>query len=169
MNERKARQLTEGLNGVATKVLDAVPIETPWALTQIHGELARLGSHIETRVILGVLGHLCEVGLVREGAPGRWSRVQVRAKATLPSAEPEEPKQPIASVTALPTARAADMAVLDRLAELASKARAAAATLLKVADEMDAAALEAQSQMDASARDVQAVRQLKALLNSVGD
>ena len=71
MNQKRMRSVVAGLNGVATKVLSAVPLVEDWTLTQIGAELHRQGFTYTLDVVEGSVGKLLEVGLVKTNGLGK--------------------------------------------------------------------------------------------------
>ena len=62
MNQKRMRSVVAGLNGVATKVLSAVPLVEDWTLNQIAAELHRQDKGYTLDVVEGSLAKLLEVG-----------------------------------------------------------------------------------------------------------
>lgn len=155
MNELKIARLASGLNGMARKVLDAVPAQSPWTKDQIAVEMRRLGSGADRQVLEGCLDTLRGRGLVKE--PSRGQFVRVISKTT--TNQPEE--DTLSTPASLPRiAIAVPPVEHDPLARLA----AASKLLRQAADEIDAAALDAAEQVQNAAKDTEKFRQLQALL-----
>lgn len=53
MNEARIHRAERSLNGMAAKVLNAVPIQEPWSKAQIVAEMRRVGSNCEVNVVEG--------------------------------------------------------------------------------------------------------------------
>lgn len=155
VNEAKIARLESGLNGIARKVLEAVPVLSPWTKDQIHGELRRQGTGCDRSHVDGCLDNLRGRGLIKEPARGQF--IRITGKTTSP--QPEEDTVSIQAPAArLPTP--AETPKKDPLARLA----AASQLLRQAADEIDAAALEAAEQVQTAAKDTEKFRQLQALL-----
>ena len=71
MNQKRMRSVVAGLNGVATKVLAAVPLAEDWTLNQIAAELHRQDKGYTLDVVEGSLAKLLEVGLVKVHGLGK--------------------------------------------------------------------------------------------------
>lgn len=155
MNEAKIARLESGLNGIARKVLDAVPTQAPWTKAQIHDELRRLGTSCDRSHLDGCLDNLRGRGLIKE--PTRGSFIRIVGKTT--TSQPEEDTLRTQAPPARLPASAAP-AKKDPLARLA----AASQLLRQAADEIDAAALDAAEQVQTAAKDTEKFRQLQALL-----
>ncbi|KPV37875.1 hypothetical protein APR47_05545 [Variovorax paradoxus] len=144
MNAAKQARLESGLNTMAKKVLDAVPIKDPWTRDQVMGELRRGGMTPDRAVIDGCLAHLCDARLVKQSPPGLYIRVLAR-QITTSTQENDPVPSPIRATTTI-TAPAQQRA----------------------ADEVDAIALEVDAQLQAAAAGGDKLRQLKALLSELG-
>lgn len=155
MNEAKISRMESGLNGMAKKVLDAVPAQSPWSKDQIAGEMRRLGSGAERNVLDGCLDTLRGRGLIKEPARGHFIRVISKTTTNQPEEDTLTISQPPARLPA--SAQPEKKDPLSRLAE-ASK------LLRQAADEIDAAALDAAEQVQSAAKDTEKFRQLQALL-----
>lgn len=164
-------KLEGGLNGVAKKVLDAVPIEEPWTRGSIYGELLRNGRTIEHRVIDGCLSKLKDIGLVREPSPGMWMRVKARPKLeSVPTIkEPTPAAHAVKQETqvAEPTQEPKTKDAVDRLADLAESMRTLSKLAEETARQLDAVALEVVDQLDKASQDGARLRQLQALLKGL--
>lgn len=154
------------LNTMARKVLDAVPFIEGWPKHSIASEMRRQrGTAPSIDVVHGCLEHLRDVGLVKLTGAGLYQRVQARAALTLavPAAEPEEPKMTTTTAQKPPKA-----SPTDRLAGVAQSLRRAATALNDAADEIEDVALEYESSIAAVNGDVEKLRQLQAILASLG-
>lgn len=156
MNEAKIARLESGLNGIARKVLDAVPSQSPWGKDQIATEMRRLGSGAERHVLDGCLDTLRGRGLIKEPTRGMFIRVIAKPSATQEEEDIIVPNQS-------PPARLPASAPSNKKDPLARLA-AASQLLRQAADEIDAAALDAAEQVQTAAKDTEKFRQLQALL-----
>lgn len=157
--DQTVRELTQ----ICRKVFDATPITEPWHDAAIMSELRRKGSNVEGSVIRGCLDTLFRVGLVKEGTPRHFQRIQAPTKeASMPTtAMPEN-----TATTHRPTlAKVADpapkLSTLDRLARISLKFR-------DLADELDDIAIQADEDMKAQGQDTETLRQLQKLLGNIG-
>ncbi|VTU38365.1 hypothetical protein H4CHR_04407 [Variovorax sp. PBS-H4] len=159
MNANKLARIESGLNGMAKKVLEAVPMQSPWSKDQIAVELRRLGSSASRDVIDGCLNTLCERGAVKEPTRGNFIRVLARQPITT-TQELDMPAtiRPIATPAPVQPATADD--TLSRLANLG-------ALLRRAADEAEAIALDVEDRVKAAGKDGEKLRQLQALLKSI--
>jgi hypothetical protein len=158
MNEAKVARLESGLNGMAKKVLDAVPAQSPWSKDQIAIEIRRRGSGADRSVLDGCLDSLRGRGLIKEPARGQFIRVVGKTTTTQP--EENTLSIPLSPARVPVSALAAPQVEKDPLARLA----AASKLLRQAADEIDAAALDAAEQVQSAAKDTEKFRQLQALL-----
>lgn len=170
MNETKLARLESGLNGMAKKVLDVVPLQAPWSKDQIATEMRRIGTSADRNVIDGCLNTLCERGVVKEPTRGNFIRITARP-STPKTTAPEIAPMPEPIKTAKTIAPAAPADTLTRLAALAAGLRATAAQfsagMHAAADELDAIALDAADEVKAAGKDGEKLRQLQALLKSL--
>lgn len=181
MNQKRMRSVVAGLNGVATKVLSAVPLVENWTLTQIGAELHRQGFTYTLDVVEGSVGKLLEVGLVKTNGLGKartfrslYSMVQHEAeeKAAVrldQQRAQERPVPPVPGATPQPVAAPArPIDPLTLLSDLAEDARKIGHGLQVLADRLDNVALAVAAKIeDAGTADqkLQQMRQqFKALL-----
>ena len=181
MNQKRMRSVVAGLNGVATKVLSAVPLVEDWTLTQIGAELHRQGFTYTLDVVEGSVGKLLEVGLVKTNGLGKartfrslYSMVQHEAeeKAAVrldQQRAQERPVPPVPGATPQPVATPArSIDPLTLLSDLAEDARKIGHGLQVLADRLDNVALAVAAKIeDAGTADqkLQQMRQqFKALL-----
>ena len=168
MNANKLARIESGLNSMAKKVLEAVPIQECWTKSQIGVELRRLGCGAARDVIDGCLSTLADNGLIKE--PERGSFIRVGARQPISTPAPKEPtpvtsstrttaNEPPATSTSTSTSTSAD--TLTRLANLG-------ALLRRAADECDAIALEAEARIQAAGKEGENLRKLQALLKEIG-
>ena len=181
MNQKRMRSVVAGLNGVATKVLSAVPLVEDWTLTQIGAELHRQGFTYTLDVVEGSVGKLLEVGLVKTNGLGKartfrslYSMVQHEAEETAAvrldqQRAQERPVPPVPGATPQPVAAPArPIDPLTLLSDLAEDARKIGHGLQVLADRLDNVALAVAAKIeDAGTADqkLQQMRQqFKALL-----
>lgn len=102
LNARKAARLESGLNVMARKVLDAVPIAEVWNLHQITQEVNRHGRNVDPKVVQGCLRTLTDAGLIKETMRDKaWIKHEIRV--------PEETPDMPAPNTDFPTDFAAEL------------------------------------------------------------
>lgn len=173
MNEAKAARVESGLNGIARKVLDVVPLAEAWLPQQIVGELARAtGSNPDFRVVQGCLARLVDQGLVRRVDGARFQRVRPRVSLK-PSKEPDTVPPSATKPDNAPPSNATPIArvdsPLDRLAVMAGALREQAQRLNAMADVIEAVALDYEAQLQRTGSDSAKLRQLQALLKGLGE
>ena len=177
MNQKRMRSVVAGLNGVATKVLAAVPLAEDWTLNQIAAELHRQDKGYTLDVVEGSLAKLLEVGLVKVHGLGKgrtyrslYSMQQHEAEeraAASPLLERRAIQQPvpvsvpgaIPPMPALPT-RATDP--LTILSDLAEDARKIGDGLHTLADRLDEAALAVTAKIEEVGKAEGKLQQLRA-------
>lgn len=161
----QAQRLTraaESLSGVAKRVLDAVPIGEPWTAAAICSELGRQGSRVDFNIVLGCLNTHKEVGLVREPMTQYFVRVHV-ADA--------KPKTAVAAanVVALPmTEKLTEREPLESIGAMAQRLREAGRTFIMWAEDLERLGLEFEGRVDKAGQDGEKLRQLQAILKSLG-
>ncbi len=167
MNAAKQARLESGLNTMAKKVLDAVPIKDSWSRDQVIGELRRGGMTPDRAVIDGCLAHLCESRLVKQSAPGFY--IRVLARQTINNTQEIDrvaTTNPTTTVAAL--AQPTPPATAGPRDEFVTRLGSLGALLRRAADEADAIALDVDAQLQAATAGGDKLRQLKALLSELG-
>lgn len=159
MNNAKLARLESGLNTMARKVLEAVPMQQPWHKDQIVAEMRRTGSNAGRDVIEGCLATLTARGLAKEQPRAHFIRAAARPPA------PPQPADPIMQANpSTPSATSAATPAPDTLGRLANLG----VLLRRAAEECDAIALEVEERVQAAGEDGDKLRQLQALLKSIG-
>jgi hypothetical protein len=161
MNQAKLSRAEQGLNGIAKRVLAAVPIAELWSRQQVMAELRRTGCAAETNYVEGCLDALRGRGLVREPERGRFQRVVARAAVLQVLEETDMAVADAKSTTPAAAASAGGLDPLTRLATLAAAAR-------RLANEIEEVALEAEARLDEFRADAEKLRTLQGLLKSAG-
>lgn len=176
MNKARFDLRYSSLSAVAQKVFHAVPKEEAWAVPQIHNELARKGQNIDRRIVEGCLRALIDQGLITQPSTSIYRQVKVKEpspiqkseeidymttpKSALPARMPGPPDAVCKDVPPLPP--------LDRLSALANSARQMMTALKALSDDIETAALEIAEQMAANEENAAKMKQLQALLKSLG-
>ena len=175
MNQKRMRSVVAGLNGVATKVLAAVPLAEDWTLNQIAAELHRQDKGYTLDVVEGSVGKLLEVGLVKTNGLGKartfrslYSMVQHEAeeKAAVrldQQRAQERPVPPVPGATPQPVAAPArPIDPLTLLSDLAEDARKIGHGLHSLADRLDEAALAVTTKIEEVGKAEAKLQQLRA-------
>lgn len=167
MTPAKQHALEQGLNGVARKVLDVVPIEEAWQISQIMAELRRTGHQNDIRVVTGCLSSLRDQGLIKEPQRGSFVRVVPRTRlAAVPSpAEANTVEPPMAEPSKTAPTKSIDP--LDRLASMAKTLSGLSNQLKALGQEMEVVALEVEERAQQNATENAKLRQLKELLREI--
>jgi hypothetical protein len=180
LSSSRFKIIHSGLSSVAQKVYASVPISEAWSQSQIYAEMSRNSVSAHHRVMGGAINALITAGLITEPLQGKFRRVGVRdATEKKPAPEPEQtPTNEIAESRAMTTISAktkpaaaqptAPQTAIDSLGLLAARAAKMADDLRQLATDVGNAAVDAQMQMESSAEDTQKLRQLQAILKSVG-
>ena len=155
-----AKTAEDGLTGLSRKVYCAVPISEAWTATQICAELRRTGvSGADRRAVDSCLHLLSERKLLKETARGTYMRAAVKTKP-----QPMEKAMPTPNVVQMADKAPPQANEPDGLGKLA----AIAGTLRRLADQVETAALELEEKAAMSQEDAVKLRQLQALLKSIG-
>lgn len=168
MREAQVREAEKGLNGVAKKVYQAVPITEPWSRAQIVAELRRGGNTCDAAVVGGCLDTLRGRGLVREPTRGMFVRVQARQWAASPPCDEESGVDAAVKKVDPPRAATPPVTPLDRLAAMAASMRQQAQALGQLAAQVEEIALDVQAQVENERAGGERLRQLAALLKDIG-
>ena len=176
IGQAKFAGLYEGLNSVAKKVYEACPMATAWTVHQIVGELARLQTPMEARVVHGALGHMASAGLLRERPKGCFVREVVRKPNSKPTVMEEAMATAeiktivpatLQSATAHAPAAKTQGNALESLGMLSARVANAAKLLEELAADIQDAVIEAQVQQEQGTEELRKLRQLKELLQGL--
>lgn len=154
-------QLEAGLNGVARKVFDAVPAQEVWSKEQICGEIRRGGSNVGRDIVDSCLHTLRGRGLIKEPERGKFVRVQPR-----PGYEP--PEEIECEASAGKAKEECEMNKKTETPDALGRLAGVAKLMRQAADDIEAAALDFEERAQAQDRDTEKLRQLQALLKSLG-
>jgi hypothetical protein len=185
MTPKKFKLTLDGMSAICIKLFDHVPIQEAWTANQITTAMRRqAGTSPDLKTVTGCLNSLKEAGLVKETERGLFRQVVPReTPAPIGEHIASLPKVPITASPSF-TGTLTTTAIAERpeplwtpaLAREASPAqtfgviadglRIQAAGLLKKADEMDAAALAFEQQIEDANKRLERFNQLKALLAS---
>lgn len=162
MTPARQEALVQGLNGVARKVFDCVPIAETWRPLQVMGEMRRLtGSTPDVQIVSGCLTKLVDAGLIKKCGRDGYQRYPTEQK--LKSKEqmmttPTPVQQPEQKAETLP---------LEMLGELAGEIVGMAENMKRLAKRVEDYALALEHGREATARSLEGYRQLKALLKGI--
>lgn len=163
MQRDRLNMAEAGLNAMASKVLDAVPISEPWPVHKILGEMRRLGitSNPNHSVVLGCLSTLRGHGLIREPERGMFVRTPQKLE--------------VVSVNPTPSKKAAIVAPEEpdlsaQLKALSSDLQSAADILSGIAHNLDSIAQKYAEEAAKAVNDARQFEDLRALMRKfVGD
>lgn len=162
MNASKIARMESGLNGMAKKVLAAVPMQEAWTLAQINFELRRVGTRADQDVIEGCLGTLTGNGLVKQPSRGTFIRV------TAPPKEPQTTKvNTVQHLEPRPTTKTLTVKHAPQPPDTLTRLVSVAASLRELADEIDSLALDVEERVQVAGKDGEKLRQLQSLLKSI--
>ncbi len=163
LTEAKYRAAIDGVTSIARTVYEAVPRLEEWPTGRILAELRRQGRNIDGRTAQGCIASLVRSGLVREPRPCMFIQAYVKERPA-----PEAPVVLVKHIEEQTEVIEVKDKSLGRFAEIAGRLRLQAKAMEKMADEIDAAALDAASQSADSEKEVEKLRQLKSLLKELG-
>lgn len=166
MTPAKCAARMQGLNGVAKKVYDCVPITEAWTSVQVMGAMRNLtGSTPDAQIVSGCLTRLVDGGLIKRDSRDRYQRVPVQQKP-----KPEEPKMAQVRTVEPPIARRLDLTIqvdspspMDLLVDLAGRASEMAADLKQLSAQLAEVAISVGEEREAAEK----LRQLKDLLKDL--
>lgn len=156
MNAQKMARLEGGLNGLAKKVLAAVPMQEAWSAQKISTELRRSGGSYDLSVITGCLNTLADSGIIKEPATGSFIRPAVRESITTTKEE-----APMATNVRTIAPAEPEQDSMTRFANVAKGLR-------RLADEVELIALADAERTQKAEKDTENLRQLQALLKTIG-
>jgi hypothetical protein len=168
MNKARFEMRFSSVTAVAQKVFHAVPKEAAWPVQAIHGELARKGQNIDRKIVEGCLTALMGSGLVTQPTTAAYRQVKVKEAHEKEEQKVEYMTTPKSAIPARMPPPPESPAALDRLASLANRARQMMDNLKALADDIETTALEVTEQMAANEENAQKLKQLQALLKSLG-
>lgn len=160
MNTNKLLEAERSLNGMATKVLNAVPIGEAWTPGQICGELKRIGGNPDMRVITGCLNTLKTQGLIKEPEAGTFQRVKITIRTPAVKLVRDEPAP--AAAPATPAQAEAD--TMDKIGAIAAGLRALAHQANQIADQIDTVAVEVEERFEKERASSAGLRELQSVL-----
>ena len=167
MNINRMRIAYASLNGVATKVFHAVPLCEAWTASQILGELRRQQYGYSLDVVEGSLAKVVDARLVRQNGSGPGRTFQSLYSPTAEDFD-EKPmtqtKPTVESVVAPPKPTA-----LECFSSIAADARMLSKGLAALADAVEDAALQAQSEIDKAGAAGAELAKLKAIFRSLSE
>lgn len=176
MNAKIMESTINGLSAIAKKVYDAVPIEAPYNTNAICAAMRQAGcGTVDIRTVQGCLNGLIADGLIKEPNPGRFikpakKKKQPEDKKIIEFAETSKPhiveKQEMTNQIAnKPQGKSA----IELLSDLSDRVSSLSKALKQIVDDIDAAAIELSDSMKKNRDDAEKLKQLQALLKSIGD
>lgn len=158
MNQQKFDQIYRGLSEQAKKVYECIPISESWSPAQIMSELHRRSISLgDFRVVMGCVNLMLDSGIVLEAPRGSFKRETIRPKQEPKNQFINPKKETLVKQPTTPEA----IGPLDRLSAFASRLR-------DLATDMENAAIELASQAERNDAETAKMRQLQALLKSLG-
>lgn len=172
MNAGRIEALERGLNGLARKVLELVPIQESWSTQQIFQQSRRDGHSLDFRVIEGALKNLADQGLLKRTVIDNVPHFQrVKKEAAEAGETTPIPRHMLPSVPAPVVEGEGGIDRVLRLVDAVSveveQLSAATARLKGIAEQLEKAALELSEEAGEAAAGIGKLRQLKELLASV--
>lgn len=166
MTQTKAARAAESLNGVAAKVLAAMPMSEPLTVAQVCTALHRVGSRIDQPIVMGCMRALVDSGHCKEGPPQYFRRITVASQD-----EPEPKAKPApapANVVPMPMPeRMTERDPLETIGALAARLRESGRQLLMFAEDLERLGIEYETRIESAGQDGAKLRQLQTLLKSL--
>lgn len=182
MKLSRFQSIFNGLNGVAKRVYEAVPISSSWSTYKIMDELQRSGSHMDLKAIQGCLGYMLNMGIIERDKDGEYIRTPLKMTRTpdepLTTPPPTEEETMMATAPIIlknkdkapvPVTPAAEPTTFDILARLAQRAQDLSDAAEQLREDIEKTAFHVQSEQDKHGSELTKLRQLKALLGSLND
>jgi hypothetical protein len=181
MTPSKHKLILKQQTAVAQKVFEHVSPTSALTTEQISSSIVREAKfRVEMKTLSGVLDSLKDSALVKEGPRGSWTRVVPREPVTLPepalrterasAAEELLPGSADGSITPVlvEELREIDAALgktpAQTFGDMATALRLKGQALIRMADDMDAAALDFEQRIEDAEKRLARFNQLKALL-----
>ena len=170
MNKARFKALFDGQSSIAKKVygaIDAVELRTS---KQIQQDLIRAGIARDFTITEGCINTLVDSGLVQEKRAGYFCRTPIKEKTTTADRSPEAPtneEEQMAEAT-ITQEEPQKQNHIDRLASLAGRVTNIAGMLATLSADIEAAALEIDSQIAADHAKMAKLHQLQSLLKELG-
>lgn len=163
MKEARLTQLEQGLNGIAKKVLDAVPIKEPWSKERIQQEIRRSGNSAQRDIVEACLDNLRGRGLIKEPQHGIFIRVQAKEKNTS-----SIDTKPVPMLAKPVHQKEIELPIENDKPDALSRIAAIAKNLTTQIQELEAVALDVADHIQKVEKDSEKLRQLQALLKGLG-
>lgn len=161
-----------GMNSLAKKVYDAVPIENAWSMHKIVRELQRMKTPMEVSQVQGCLKYMLSMGIIKKDGEGDYIRTELKIANNNEPDEyvNEEPptKELIQMATEPNKAPSTENDVFNLLASLAQRAQDISDQADHLKEDIEKAALTVQTEFDKNSAELGKLRQLKALLAGLG-
>lgn len=164
MNADRQDRLENELNGLARKVLNAVPLSEPWTTSKIAGEMRRQGLGVQFNVLEGALNGLRGRGLIKEPQRGEFIRCERRTHDLEPCKEAPMKPTLVKPIDAEPEPKKDS---LTRLADLAASLRTTAEMHRALAEEAESIGLDFEERIQQMRQGDNELQQLKMLLRGI--
>jgi hypothetical protein len=160
MHQQKFDQIYRGLTEQSKKVFDCIPISESWTPAQIMSELHRRSISLgDFRVVMGCVNIMLDSGIVLEVSRGQFRREIIKQKCEKKEQLTKLPKEPEMNHAQKPSKDQNNP--LDLLGDFAKRLRT-------LADDAERIAMEIAGQTEKNEADTAKMRQLQAILKSLG-
>lgn len=153
MNPARLRAAEEGFNGIARKVLHAMPFGEPQTIHTVTTNLMRSGCRADKDLVEGCLRRFYDAGLCKRDGDA-FIRIQYEVKTDMPKPE------------AAPDRRIVELVQPE--ADPVSRMSAVGTQLRRLADEVDSIALAMLEREQGVSTQLAKVAQLREILSSLG-
>lgn len=171
MRQSKFNSIFNGLSAIVKKVYEATPAQSAWDASQIHAEMYRTGaSSCDMRTTKGCLDTLIKSGLVKEPTHGMFVRVLIEKHTpTQPYQCPPASKPYTTINTEQPTMTAhTTESPIEKISKLSAKSHALVEMAKKLSADIETVAIEVEDMFSARDAETAKLKQLQALLKSLG-
>lgn len=170
MTPVRQQSILRGMPKVAQKVFEFVPIQEAWADTRIHSALTTATrSVMERRAVAGCLDRLRDAGLVLEVGKHEYRRVRVSAGGDGEPAIGPEPSTPAPVVNELQSEPMSEAKAtpIELIAGITHRLSCAIDEIRAITSDLETVALQIELQQAENGREVEKLRQFKALLKDL--
>lgn len=154
MNQGRFNSIYNGLPQNLKKVYDVVPIKDSWNEIAIMAELSRLNiSYSGEKSMIGNLNRLKELGLIKECASGKFSKIEITEKVEK-KVEVMQKKE----------VKMSQLTPIELISSLSAQAIQLANLCRKLSEDIDYSAILIDDHIKAQSKDSEKLKQLQALL-----
>lgn len=163
MRNSRINETVSGLTGLPKRILDAVPIKEDWAASKIISELRRRGANPDHQFVMRYLGEFSRLGIIKETKPNVFTRLAL-PPVTDPARQPKAHQDVSVARKEESTDNPGSM---EKLAEIALRARQLAEAIGTLANDIEECAIEVEERIESAQKDGAKLKQLHELIKSI--